>query len=129
MKNAIAILAAAVWISLLEFLRDQYFVQSYRIEQNQLHGFMYREEPLMGSASGIWSLFLAIFIFLMTRKLNQWHATIAAFTGCVLLMWIINGDLRVLPARLLLFALPLIVLESFMAVWIIRKISPAHATT
>lgn len=126
MKNAIAILAAAVWLSLLEFLRDQYLVQSYRIEQNQLHGSMYREEPLMGSAAGIWSLFLAIYIFLVTRKLGNWYATIAAFSGCLLLMWVINGDLRVMPVRLILFAIPLILLESFIAVWIIRRISPAN---
>jgi hypothetical protein len=39
------------------------------------------------------------------------------------LMWIVTGNLGVLPFKLLLYAIPLSILETFLAALIIKKLS------
>jgi hypothetical protein len=42
------------------------------------------------------------------------------------MMWIVIGNLAVLPYGLLIFAVPLSLLESFVSVWIIKSYPEIH---
>jgi hypothetical protein len=42
-----------------------------------------------------------------------------------MMMWVVIGNLGVLPEGLLYVAIPLSFLETFVAAWIVKKMSPA----
>jgi hypothetical protein len=86
-------------------------------------GLVFPSEPVNGAVWGIWSLFLAIAIFIVSKKFGLWQ-TIALmwFVGFVL-MWLVVGNMGVLPYDILFYAVPLSILEVVIAVLIIRKLS------
>jgi hypothetical protein len=80
-------------------------------------------EPINGAMWGLWSLLFAISIFVITRKFNVLESSILAWVFGFVMMWVVLGNLSVLPFGLLLYAVPLSMLEVFLAVWIIKKVA------
>jgi hypothetical protein len=118
------ILLATIWISVSEFVRNEYIVKSYWTGHYESLGLVFPSEPINGAIWGLWSLLFAIAIFIISRKFTFVQtAMLSWFTGFVL-MWVVIGNMGVLPGRLLLFAVPLSLLEAFIASLIITKISP-----
>jgi len=126
-QTILPILLATIWISVSEFVRNEYLVKSYWTNHYQHLGLIFPSEPINGAIWGLWSLLFAIAIYILAKKFTLLHTTfIAWFTGFAL-MWVVTGNLGVLPYGLLLYAIPLSVLESFIAAFIIKKFSPAFA--
>jgi len=118
------ILAATIWISVSEFIRNEYLVKSYWTGHYESLGLVFPSEPINGAIWGLWSLLFAIAIFIISRKFTFVQtALLSWFTGFAL-MWVVIGNMGVLPGGLLLFALPLSLLEAFVASLIIIKLSP-----
>jgi hypothetical protein len=62
-------------------------------------------------------------IFIISKKFSLVQtALISWFVGFVM-MWIVIGNLGVLPFGLLPYAIPLSLIESFVAAWIIKKLT------
>lgn len=81
-------------------------------------------EPINGAVWGLWSLLFAGAIFFLSHRLSLLETTLLAwFTGFVL-MWVATWNLGVLPLGLLIFAIPLSLLEAYVAAWLIKKIPP-----
>jgi hypothetical protein len=119
----VPILLAAVWISLSEFVRNEFLVKSYWVSHYESLGLVFPSAPLNGAVWGIWSLLFAIAVFIFSRKYSLvMTALISWFVGFVL-MWVVLWNLDVLPPGLLFFAIPLSLLESFVASYIIFKVS------
>lgn len=123
MKNTIAILAAAVWISLAEFLRNEFLIQSSLSVPLQGMGHYLYTEPNNGNATGFWALAIALLMFMISRKFNFW---ITAFTGWAagfILLWVFGSHVLEAATSSLAFIVPLSVLEMILAAWIIVRIS------
>ena len=125
MKNSIAILAATVWISISEFIRNQYLVQSFWVDHYKALGQTFPAEPLNGAVWGIWSLVFAILIFIISRKFNVIQTAGIAWVAGFAMMWLVIGDLSALPFGILAYTIPLSMLEVLLASWLVKKISPA----
>ena len=122
-KQILAILAATVWISLSEFIRNQFLLKSYWVSHYQSLGLTFPSEPINGAIWGIWSLLFALAIYVLTKKFTLLQTTLLAwFTGFVL-MWVVTGNLGVLPYGILVYAFPLSLIEAFFAALIIQKLS------
>jgi hypothetical protein len=123
-KNTILpILLASIWISISEFVRNEILLKSYWTDHYENMGLVFPSEPVNGAIWGLWSLFFAIAIYIISRKFNlYWTTFLAWFTGFVL-MWIVTANMDVLPFKILYFAVPLSLLEAFLAALIIRKFS------
>jgi hypothetical protein len=117
------IFLATIWISVSEFVRNEFLVKSYWTKHYQDLGLTFPSEPINGAIWGIWSLMFAIVIYILAKKFTLLHTTILAWFIGFVMMWVVIGNLGVLPYRLLLYAIPLSVLESFIASWIIKKLS------
>jgi hypothetical protein len=117
------ILLATIWISVSEFVRNEFLVKSYWTKHYQDLGLTFPSEPINGAMWGIWSLLFAIVIFILAKKFTLLHTTILAWFIGFVMMWVVIGNLGVLPYPLLLYAIPLSILESFIASWIIKKLS------
>jgi hypothetical protein len=94
-KTVLPILLATIWISLSEYIRNEFLVKSYWTEHYKSLGLVFPSEPLNGAIWGIWSLLFAVVI----------------------------GNLEVLPFGLLYIAVPLSLLEAFLAALIVKKLS------
>ncbi len=128
MKNSVlAILLATLWISISEFVRNEFLVKSFWNEHYSELGLVFPSEPINGAVWGIWSFGFAIAIFIIARKFSLMQTTFLAWFVGFLLMWIVAWNLMVLPLGLLVFAVPLSLLEAFVASLIIKKLSPVEA--
>jgi hypothetical protein len=118
-KTFLPVLSATAWISISEFVRNQFLLKSIWIKHYQDLGIVFPSTPINGAVWGIWSLLFAISIFIIAKKFSLLQTTLLAwFTGFVL-MWVTIGNLGVLPFGILAFAIPLSLLESFIASWLV----------
>jgi len=124
-KSLIPILLAAVWISISEFARNQILFKSYWIEHYSSMGLVFPAEPVNGAIWGLWSLMFAIAIFIISGKFNLIETTLLSWFVGFVLMWLVIGNMGVLPYRLLYFAIPLSLLEAFVAAYIFHTRSQA----
>jgi hypothetical protein len=69
-KAILAILIATIWISLSEFIRNEFLFKSYWVEHYSSMGLVFPSEMINGMVWGIWSLMFAIVIYFISRKFN-----------------------------------------------------------
>jgi len=119
----IPVLLATLWISLSEFVRNELLFKSYWIKHYQSLGLVFPSDPINGAIWGLWSLLFAIFIFNLSKKFTLTQTSILSWFAGFVLMWVVIGNLGVLPYGLLLIAVPLSLLEAFIASLIITKIT------
>jgi hypothetical protein len=123
-QTMLPIFLSTIWISISEFARNELFFKSYWIDHYQSLGILFPSGPVNGAVWGLWSLLFAIAIYVMSRRFSLWETTLLAWFVGFVLMWVVVWNLNVLPVRLLSVAVPLSLLEAFLASWIIFKLSP-----
>jgi hypothetical protein len=126
LRPVLAIVAATVWISISEFVRNSFLVHSYWTSHYTNLGYVFPEEPVNGAMWGIWSLCFAAIIYLISRKFSIIMTSVIAWVAGFAMMWIVTGNLGVLPFRILYIAIPLSILEAFLATYITLKIAPVR---
>ena len=122
-KTILPIFLATIWISLSEFVRNEFLVKSYWIKHYQKLGLDFPSAPINGAVWGIWSLLFAISIFIINKKFSLIETTLLSWLVGFVLMWVVIGNLNVLPFRFLIYVIPLSLLEAFVASLIIKKLS------
>jgi hypothetical protein len=115
------ILLATIWISISEFVRNEFLVKSFWTEHYTNLGIIFPSDPVNGALWGIWSLLFAIAVYIIAAKFTLWQTTLLSWFMAFVMMWVVIGNLGVLPYGLLLYGIPLSLLESFIAVLIIKK--------
>lgn len=122
-KTVLPIFLATIWINVSEFVRNELLLKSYWSEHYAKLGLVFPSEPTNGALWGLWALLFAVGIYIISRRFRLMQtAWLSWFVGFVL-MWVVIGNLKVLPYGLLVFAVPLSLLESFIATFIIKKLS------
>jgi hypothetical protein len=120
-KTILPILLATIWISLSEFVRNELLIRSDWIKHYKDLGLVFPDAPVNGAMWGIWSLLLAIAIFAIAKRFSLMQTTLLSWLVGFVLMWVVIGNLGVLPYGTLAIAVPLSLLESFVASYIIKK--------
>lgn len=120
-KTILPILLATIWISISEFVRNTFLLHDYWTAHYQKLGMTFPEEPINGAVWGIWSLCFAIAIFILSKKFSLLQTTLLSWFVGFSFMWLVTGNLGVLPYGILPIAIPLSVLETFLASFIIFK--------
>jgi hypothetical protein len=115
------IFLATVWVSISEFVRNQILLKSLWSKHYNELGLTFPTDPVTGAAWGIWSLMFAIAVFFIARKFDLWETTFLSWFVAFAMMWLVLGNLEVLPHMLVIYALPLSIFEAFVAAWIIKK--------
>jgi len=117
------IVLATLWISISEFGRNEFLLKTYWTAHFENLGIVFPSEPINGAVWGIWSLCLAIAIFIIGKKFSLVQTTLLSWFVGFVLMWISSGNMGVLPFGLLVYAVPLSLLEAFLASYIVKKLS------
>jgi len=120
-KSVLPILLATIWISISEFVRNELLLKSFWVEHYQKLGLVFPSEPINGAVWGIWSLLFAISIFIISKKFSLVATTFLSWLVGFVLMWVVIGNLNVLPYGILIYAIPLSLFEAFVASLIIKK--------
>lgn len=120
-KTILPILLATIWISLSEFLRNEILLKSQWVSHYENLGMTFPSQGINGAVWGIWSLLFAISIYIMSKRFNLTETTLFSWFMAFAMMWIVIGNLNVLPFGILYFAIPLSLLESFIASYIIHR--------
>lgn len=118
-KTVLSILLAMFWISISEFVRNQFILQSYWVAHYQGLGITFPSEPINGGIWGVWSLAYAVCVFIISKKFNLFQTTVFSWFIGFVMMWLVIGNLGVLPFGILPIAIPLSIVESFIASYII----------
>ena len=119
------VLLATVWISISEFVRNQFLLKSLWIKHYKELGLTFPTDPVTGAGWGVWSLLFAVAVFIIARKFTLWETTFLSWFVAFPMLWLVLGNLAVLPHKLVLYALPFSFLESFIATLIVKKIPAA----
>lgn len=120
-KTILPVLLATIWISISEFVRNELIVKSYWTDHYNSLGLTFPSDPINGAVWGLWSLCFAIAIYIIAQKFSLVQTTLLSWFVAFVLMWIVIGNMGVLPKGLLYIAVPLSLLESFLASFIIMK--------
>ncbi|MCB0812839.1 MAG: hypothetical protein KDB87_06715 [Flavobacteriales bacterium] len=75
-----------------------------------------------GAVWGLWSLLFAAGITILSHRYTLLQTTGIAWLFAFVLMWVVTGNMAVLPFGILPYAVPLSLLETFVAAWIVRKV-------
>lgn len=122
-KTVLPILLATLWISLSEFLRNEVLAKSYWTDHYQSLGLTFPSAPVNGAVWGLWSLLFAITIFILLKKFSFWETILLSWFVAFVLMWVVVGNLGLLPSGLLFLAVPLSLLETLVATYILGRFS------
>ena len=122
-KTVLPVLLATVWISISEFVRNEFIVKSYWTGHYEKLNLVFPAEPINGAIWGVWSLLFAIAIFIISKKFSLLQTTFLSWFVGFVLMWVVAWNLGVLPVGILIIAVPLSLLEAFVASFIIKKLS------
>jgi hypothetical protein len=122
-KTILPVLVATVWISISEFARNEFLVKSYWTNHYQSLGLVFPSEPVNGALWGVWSLLFAVAVFIFSKRFTLWQTTFLAWLVGFVLMWVVTGNLGVLPYGILPLAVPLSFLEAFLASYIVIKLT------
>ncbi len=126
-KAFLPVVAATIWISVSEFVRNELLLNSYWTDHYEGLGLVFPADPINGAVWGLWSLCFAIAIYAISRRFTLAETTaLAWFTGFVL-MWIVTANMDVLPFAILTFAIPLSILEAFVAALIVTRLDGSRA--
>jgi len=122
-RTVLPILIATIWISVSEFVRNTFLLNNFWTEHYQKSGMIFPEQPVNGAVWGIWSLCFAIAIFILSKKYTLVQTTFLSWFVGFVFMWLVIGNLGVLPFGTLFYSIPLSLLEAFLASFIIFRLS------
>lgn len=122
-KTILPVLMATIWISISEFVRNEFLFKSYWTDHYDSLGLDFPDAPVNGAVWGLWSLLFAVLIFILNKKFSLAGTTFVSWFAAFVLMWVVTWNLSVLPLNILWFAVPLSLLEAFLAALIIRKMA------
>jgi predicted neutral ceramidase superfamily lipid hydrolase len=123
-RNIIAVILTGIWVNASEFFRNEVLLKTYWINHYRSLGMTFPSEPLNGMIWVAWGFLFAIAIYIISRKFDLIKTTLISWFMAFVLMWIVTWNLNVLPSAILIYAVPLSLLEAFIGSYICIKMSP-----
>ena len=123
-RNIMAVILTGIWVNASEFFRNEVLLKTYWINHYRSLGMTFPSEPLNGMIWVAWGFLFAITIYIISRKFDLIQTTLISWFMAFVLMWIVTWNLNVLPSAILIYAVPLSLLEAFIGSYICIKMSP-----
>ena len=122
-RNIVAVILTGIWINASEFFRNEVILKKYWIVHYQSLGMTFPSESLNGMIWVLWGLLFSIAIYLISRKFTLMQTALICWFMAFILMWVVTWNLNILPSAILLYAVPLSLLETFIGSYICKKMS------
>ena len=128
-RSIIAVILTGIWVNVSEFIRNEVLLKTYWVDHYRSLGMTFPSEPKNGMIWVAWGFLFAIAIYLISRKFNLIQTTLISWFTAFVLMWVVTWNLNILPSAILIYAVPLSLLEAFIGSYICLKISPNERKT
>ena len=122
-RAILAIVLAGIWVNLFEFFRNMVLLTGLWEAHYRAMGLEFPSAPLNGAVWGIWAFAFAAAMFFLTRRFGLWSATLLGWVTGFVLMWLVIGNMLVLPFGILPVAVPMSFVEALGAAFICRKLA------
>jgi hypothetical protein len=126
-RSAGAIVLAGLWVGASEFLRNQLLLADRWQAHYASLRVVFPSAPVNAVVWMVWSFVFAGLLFSMSRRFTLIQTTALGWVAGFLMMWLVIWNLDVLPLATLPFAVPLSLLEAFVASYICVKVAPSSA--
>jgi hypothetical protein len=123
-RTILATLAAAAWISISEFFRNSILFHALWEDHYKSLGLSFPNAPANGMIWGLWSLAYAGCILAISRRFSLLETIALAWVFGFVMMWLVIGNLGVMPPTLLIYAIPLSILEAGVASVLAMALAP-----
>lgn len=123
-KSLLTILVTGIWVNVSEFFRNELLFKSYWTNHYQSLGLTFPSQPINGALWGMWGFVFAGMIFMLSRQFSLLNTVIIGWVMGFVLMWITLWNLSVLPIGLLVYAVPLSLLEVLVAAYLCKRLAP-----
>jgi hypothetical protein len=123
-RSIIAVILTGIWVNVSEFIRNEFLLKTYWVDHYQSLGMTFPSGPKNGMIWVVWGFLFAIAIYLISRKFNLIQTALVSWFMAFVLMWVVTLNLNILPSAILIYAVPLSLLEAFIGSYICIKISP-----
>jgi hypothetical protein len=121
-KSAVAFMVAGVWVAISEFVRNELAFKSYWIEKYAGNSMVFPSEAANNALWGLWSFMLSGVVVFLLHRLRFVETILVTWFVAFVMMWVVIGNLNVLPPGLLAFAIPWSFVEVTIATWLGKKI-------
>jgi len=123
-RRILAVVLCGIWVNASEFFRNEILLKTQWDGYYRSMGLVFPSAPLNGLIWMIWGFLFALAIYLMTRRFSLVQSALLSWSMAFVLMWLVIFNLSVLPLSILVFAVPLSLLETFLGAYICIRISP-----
>ena len=123
-RSIIAVILTGIWVNASEFVRNEVLLKTYWVDHYQSLGMTFPSEPKNGMIWVVWGFLFATAIYLISRKFNLIQTALVSWFMAFVLMWVVTLNLNILPSAILIYAVPLSLLEAFIGSYICIKMSP-----
>ena len=123
-RSIIAVVVTGIWVNASEFFRNEVLLKTYWVDHYRSLGMIFPSEPKNGTIWLIWGFVFAIVLYVLSRRFDVIQTALISWFMAFVLMWLVILNLNVLPVALLLYAVPLSLLEVFVGSYICIRISP-----
>lgn len=122
-----AVLIAGLWIGLSEFVRNEVLLSARWDAHYAALGLAFPRDPINVAIWLVWSLVFAGALFALTRRFSLAATTAIGWTVAFVMMWLVTWNMAVLPLGILPVAIPLSLLETFVAAYLCLRLAPPAA--
>lgn len=122
-RDTLAVVAAALWIVASEFVRNEFLLKNHWVEHYDALGLEFETLPINGLIWTVWSVALSILLYMLMKKFTFAQTLVIAWIFAFFMMWLTAYNLQVLPLGLLVFAVPMSLIELAVALAILQRIS------
>jgi len=123
-RSIITVIIAGIWINASEFFRNQVLLNAEWVEHFESLGMTFPSNPINAAVWVVWGFVFAVTIYVISRKFRLMDTFLLSWVLAFLMMWLVTWNLNVLPLSILVFAVPLSLLESFVASYICVRLDP-----
>ncbi|MEZ5529533.1 MAG: hypothetical protein R3E57_06320 [Porticoccaceae bacterium] len=120
-KFALAILVSGLWVNFSEFVRNEFLFKQYWLDKYMALGLEFPSDPINGVVWGLWGFLFAGCLVYLRARLRFIETLLLGWLMGFVLMWLVVGNMNVLPFGLLKYAVPWSLVEVGVAAYIAQK--------
>ena len=126
LRSILSVILTGIWVNACEFVRNEVLLKAYWVDHYQSIGMTFPSAPINGMIWVLWGFLFAIAIYFISRKFSLIQTALISWFMAFVLMWLVVFNLNVLPGAILIYALPLSLLEVVVGSYICTRISPGE---
>lgn len=120
-QRLIYFILAAVWINVSEFFRNELLLKCFWESHFKMLGIAFPSTTVNNFLWVLWCFIFTVLIDQISKKFTILKTTLISWGFAFPMMWIVIYNLNVMPTKIITLAIPLSLLETFIAAKILEK--------